>query len=68
MLPEVLVQLRNQLVPDAECVNELEGNMKPPTWRGGGGPAESSGHGMQEEIRRELGKPHELLDGVSDGR
>jgi hypothetical protein len=51
-LPEVLVQLRNRIVADAECLNKHEGNTKPPIWKGGGGPSESTGRGMQEEIHR----------------
>ena len=50
--PEVLEQLRNKLVADAEGFNVPEGNTKRPIWRGRGGPPESSGRGMQEEIRQ----------------
>ena len=52
-LPEVLVQLRNKLVADAEGFNvhrRQHGNTR--SWRGCGGPPESTGRGMQEEIRR----------------
>ena len=48
----MLVQLRNLIVADAEYFKEHEGNTKPPIWQGGGGPSESTGRGMQEEIRR----------------
>jgi hypothetical protein len=51
-LPEVLVQLRNKFVAGAEGFNASEGNTKHPLWRGCGGLSESTGRGMQEEIRR----------------
>ncbi len=57
----MLVQLRNKLVADAEGFNVPEGHTKQPFWRGCGGPSESTGRGMQEEIRQELGRPHRLL-------
>jgi hypothetical protein len=50
--PEVLEQLRNKLVADAEGFNVPEGYTKRPIWRGRGGPPESSGRGMQEQIRQ----------------
>ena len=49
--PEVLVQLRNKLVADAEGFNLPEGHTKHPIGRGCGGPPESTGRGMQEEMR-----------------
>lgn len=51
--PEELVQLRDKLVADGECFNVHEANTKHPIGRGCGGPPESTGHGMQEEIRLE---------------
>jgi hypothetical protein len=47
----VLVQLRDKLVADAEGFNVPEGHTKHPFWRGGGGPPESTGRGLQEERR-----------------
>ena len=52
MRPEVLVQLRNELVADVDSFNVLEDNTKHPEWLGCGGPSESTGRGMQEEIRQ----------------
>jgi hypothetical protein len=63
--PEVLVQLRNKLVADADSLNVLEGSTK------------RSVHGESVEVRRspqavacrkrdvrELGKPRRLLEEV----
>ncbi|MEJ2328031.1 MAG: hypothetical protein P8Y25_15030, partial [Chromatiaceae bacterium] len=36
---------------DADVFNGAEGNTKRPSWRGRGGPPESSGRGMQEQMR-----------------
>jgi hypothetical protein len=46
----VLVQLRDELVAEAEGFNVPEGNTKHPIGRGCGGPPESSGRGMREEM------------------
>jgi hypothetical protein len=48
----VLVQLRDELVADADAegFNVPEGHTKHPFWRGCGGPPESKGPGMQEEM------------------
>jgi hypothetical protein len=54
--PEGLVQLREAEVADAEGVNAPEGNTSPALRRAGGGPPESTGHGMQEERRRRTGE------------
>ena len=50
--PEVLVQLREAEVADAEGFNAPEGNTSPAHWQAGGGPPESTGRGMQEERRQ----------------
>jgi hypothetical protein len=50
--PFVRVQLRDKLVADGEGFNVPEANTKHPNGQGCGGPPESSGRGMQEEIRR----------------
>src|SRR5919201_6939335 len=50
-IPEGLVQLRDKLVAEAEGFNVPKGNTRRPIRRGCGGPPESSGRGMQEEIR-----------------
>ena len=50
MLPEVLVQLRDLLVADAEVFTFAEGKTEHPEWLGCEGPSESSGRGMQEEM------------------
>ena len=52
MLPEVLEQLRDKLVADGEGFNVPEANTRRSVWQGRGGPPESSGRGMQEEICR----------------
>ena len=60
--PEVLVQLRDELVAEAEGFNVPEGNTRRSIRRGCGGPAESSGRGMRgKRYVEELGRPPGLL-------
>jgi hypothetical protein len=59
--PEVLVQLRDELVADAEGFNVLEGNTIPPKRRRGGGPPESSAVACRKRYAIEPGKPNGLL-------
>ena len=63
--PEVLEQLRDKLVADADSFNVLEGNTKRPEWLGRGGPPESSGRGSEaREASESSGSPQRLLDEV----
>jgi hypothetical protein len=64
----VRVQLRDKLVADGEGFNVPEANTKQPFWRGGGGPPESSGPGMQEEIRRRAWEAPLTPAGGTQGR
>ncbi len=51
--PEVLVQLRDELVADVEGFNDRRRQHKSiRKWLGCEGPPESTGRGMQEEICR----------------
>jgi hypothetical protein len=50
--PEVLVQLRKGLVRTPRVCTLPKATRAHPDWRGGAGPPESSGRGMQEERRR----------------
>jgi hypothetical protein len=67
----VLVQLRDEIVADAEGFNGPEGNTAASGMgKGADGPPESSGHGMQEERRRRTWEAPEAprwLDRSLDG-
>jgi len=50
--PEVLVQLRQSKFRTPRVLTCPKATRRHPSWRGCGGPAESTGRGMQEEMRR----------------